>query len=130
MNEIMPSGSFLPYNKKDAKLPDAPVPFERDIFLFETHIAGTTHIENIHEIEKNLKIKDKLSFYREPKNPYDSEAIIIKTKDKVKIGYVPQKDNVIFARLMDAGKLLFGEIKTKEIIGEWVKIEIKIYLHE
>lgn len=130
MNEIMPSGSFLPFNNKDSKFPNAPIPFERDIFLFKTHIAGTTHIENIYEIEKDLKIKDKLNFYREPKNPYDSGAIIIKTKDKVKIGYVPQKDNIIFARLMDAGKLLFGEIKTKETIGEWVKIEIKIYLHE
>ena len=45
-------------------------------------------------------------------------------------GYIPRQDNVIFARLMDAGKLLFGKISSKEIIGSWVKIGIKVYLHE
>lgn len=130
MSEIKPSGSFFPAFNINHKLPSAPTPFERDIFLFETHIAGTTHIENIHEIEKDLKIGDRLKFYREPKNPYDEGAIVIKTEDRVKIGYVPQKDNIVFARLMDAGKLLFGKIKTKELIGDWVKIEIEIFLHE
>jgi len=37
---------------------------------------------------------------------------------------------VIFSRLMDAGKLLFGRITTKEMQGTWLKIEIKVYLHE
>lgn len=55
---------------------------------------------------------------------------MIKTMDGVKIGYIPRQDNVIFARLMDAGKLLFGKISSKEIIGSWVKIGIKVYLHE
>ena len=31
---------------------------------------------------------------------------------------------------MDAGKLLFGKISLKEIIGFWVKIGTKVYLHE
>lgn len=55
---------------------------------------------------------------------------MIKTEDGVKIGYVPKQDNVIFARLMDAGKLLFGRISAKEKKGSWVKINIKVYLHE
>lgn len=127
MKEIKPSGSFFPISNINHKLP---TPFERDIFLFETHIAGITHIEDIHEIEKNLKVGDRLEFFREPKNPYDEGAIVIKTKDKIKIGYVPQKDNIVFSRLMDAGKLLFGKIKTKELVGNWVKIKIEIFLHE
>ena len=56
--------------------------------------------------------------------------IVIKTVDGVKIGYVPKQDNVIFARLMDAGKLLFGKITSKEKKGSWVKIYIKVFLHE
>jgi hypothetical protein len=40
------------------------------------------------------------------------------------------KDNLIFARLMDAGKLLFGRISSKEKKGSWVKIDIKVYLQE
>ena len=107
-----------------------PKPFEKDIFLFDTYIAGTTHIEGIEELELNLNIDDKLDFFREPDNRYDKEAIMIKTVNGVKIGYVPKHDNVIFARLMDAGKLLFGRISYKEKNGNWVKIRIKVYLHE
>jgi len=48
----------------------------------------------------------------------------------VKIGYIPKADNAIFARLMDAGKLLFARIASKEKSGTWLKIAIKVYLHE
>ena len=58
------------------------------------------------------------------------EAIVIKTAAGAKIGYVPRQDNVIFARLMDAGKLLFGRISQKKKKGTWVKIGIKVFLHE
>ena len=107
-----------------------PKPFEKDIFLFDTHIAGTTHIEGMEELEPHLHIDDKLDFFREPDNRHDPEAIVIKTAAGVKIGYVPRQDNVIFARLMDAGKLLFGRISCKEKKGSWVKIGIKVFLHE
>lgn len=105
-------------------------PFEKDIFLFDTYVAGTTHVEGIEVLEPYLNIEDKLDFFREPDNQYDKQAIMIKTASGVKIGYVPKQDNVIFARLMDAGKLLFGRISAKEKKGSWVKINIKVYLHE
>ena len=107
-----------------------PKPFEKDIFLFDTYVAGTTHIEGIEELEPHLNVDDRLAFFREPDNRYDTQAIVIKTIDGVKIGYVPKQDNVIFARLMDAGKLLFGKITSKEKKGSWVKIYIKVFLHE
>lgn len=81
-------------------------------------------------MEPHLNIDDKLDFFREPDNTYDEQAIVIKTVNGVKIGYVPMKDNLIFARLMDAGKLLFGRISSKEKKGSWVKIDIKVYLQE
>ena len=48
----------------------------------------------------------------------------------VKIGYVPKADNIVFSRLMDAGKLLYGKVISKEILDNWIKINIEIYLHE
>lgn len=107
-----------------------PQPFERDIFLFDTHVAGTSHIEGIDELEPHLQIDDRLDFFRETDNPYDKQAIVIKNADGVKIGYIPKQDNVIFSRLMNSGKLLFGKIVSKEKKGRWVKIDIKVYLHE
>ena len=107
-----------------------PMPFEKDIFLFATYVAGTNYIEGIDELAPHLSIGDKLAFFREPENTYDKRAIVIKNSDGVKLGYVPKKDNIIFSRLMDAGKLLFGKIDAKEWQGNWLKLDIKIYLHE
>lgn len=107
-----------------------PKPFEKDIFLFDSHVAGTSFIEGIEELEPHLNIDDRLDFFREPDNKHDPKAIVIKNTDGVKIGYVPREDNIIFSRLMDAGKLLFGKITYKEMKGHWLKINIKIFLHE
>lgn len=107
-----------------------PKPFERDIFLFDTYIAGTTHIEGIEELEPHLNENEELDFFREPDNRYDKKAIVIKNKDGVKLGYVPKEDNVVFSRLMDAGKLLYGKIIEKEMKGKWLRIKIGIYLQE
>ena len=109
---------------------DIPKPFERDIFLFETHVAGTGHIDGILELEPHMQEGDRLDFFREPDNPFDKKAIVIRNTDGVKIGYVPKADNAIFARLMDAGKLIFGRIEAKKIRGDWLNIEIKVFLHE
>lgn len=83
---------------------DIPRPFEQDIYLFDTYVAGTTHVEGIEELFPSLNEDDKLVFYREIENEHDPQAIRIETLGKEKIGYVPHQDNVVFSRLMDAGK--------------------------
>ncbi|MBE7011954.1 MAG: restriction endonuclease [Ruminococcaceae bacterium] len=70
-----------------------PKPFEKDIFLFDSHVAGTYFIEGIEELEPHLNIDDRLDFFREPDNKHDPKAIVIKNTDGVKIGYVPRGDN-------------------------------------
>lgn len=118
---------YLLHNETGMTLP---TPFERDIYLFDTYVAGTTHIEGIEDLAASLRDGDRLVFYREPDNPHDPQAIRIETLEEKKIGYVPRRDNVVFSRLMDAGKLLFATIAAKEMRGNWLKIDIKIYLHE
>lgn len=131
MEELVPenSGGLVSLLHGSGGL-SAPNPFERDIFLFDTRVAGTSHVEGIKDLEPHMHVGDRLEFFREPDNPYDKAAIVIKNADGVKIGYVPKQDNVIFARLMDAGKLLFGKITAKEMKGSWLKIDIKVFLHE
>ena len=107
-----------------------PKPFNRQIFLFETHIAGTSHIENMDELAGKIEIGTKVSFYREATNEYDPKAIKVELDDGSKIGYIPKADNPVFARLMDAGKLLFGKVKEKEKKGNWHYISIYIYLDD
>lgn len=100
-----------------------PKPFEREIYLF------TTHVDNIFDIEKHLNIDDKLLFFRED-NLHDEKAIRVETLQKEKIGYVPRGDNAVFSRLMDAGKELYARIKDKETVDEWLRIEMDIYLKD
>lgn len=101
-------------------------PLIREIHLFDSYVAGTAHLEDQTVLDE-IKIEDKLSLFRE-ENKFDSNAIIIKTESQKKLGYVPEKDNVIFARLMDAGKMLAAKIKSVEKIGSFTKIGIGIYL--
>jgi len=121
------SGLIRLLHNKDANLATLK-PFERDIFLLDTYVAGTGYVEGIEDLEPYLHIDDKLDFFREPDNPYDSKAIVVKVAGGVKIGYVPKADNAIFSRLMDAGKLLFARIVPKERSGKWLEIAIKVYL--
>ncbi len=101
-------------------------PLIREIHLFDSYVAGTTHLEDQTVLEE-IKVDDKLSLIRED-NKFDSNAIIIKTESQKKLGYVPEKDNIIFARLMDAGKMLAAKIKDIEKKGSFTKIAIGIYL--
>ena len=128
-NAIIGGGLVSLLHKNHAEI-DFPKPFQRDIFLFDTHVAGTTFITGIEELAPQLNIDDKLDFFREPDNPHDGKAIVIRKGDGIKIGYVPQSDNLIFSRLMDAGKLLFARISAKETQGKWLKLHIKVYLKE
>ncbi|MDR2405142.1 MAG: HIRAN domain-containing protein, partial [Deltaproteobacteria bacterium] len=91
---------------------------------------GTTHVKDIKEISADFKEGEKLSFLREDDNPHDENAIIVKNKDGRKIGYVPMKNNEILARLMDAGKLVYGVFKEKELAGNWLKINMQVFLDD
>ena len=104
-------------------------PLVDTIFLLQSTVAGTSYVDNIKELEPKLNIGDRLDFYRELNNPHDNKAILIK-HSKDKIGYVPMVDNEILANLMDAGKLIYGEIKFKSFRGEWLQIDFDIYLDD
>lgn len=105
-------------------------PYHKDILLFDTYVAGTAYVKGIEELEKSLDVDARLEFFREPDNVHDPNAIVVKTTGGQKVGYVPMKDNIVFSRLMDAGKLLYGKITKKELRGKWVKVYMDIYLHE
>ena len=65
--------------------------------------------------------------YYDLTNPTQEDTFLL-TEAKRKLGYVPEKDNLIFARLMDAGKLLAARIKKIEKKGSFNQISIGIYL--
>lgn len=101
-------------------------PLIREIHLFDTYVAGTTHLED-NSVLDEIKIDDELTLQRE-NNKFDQNAILLHTEQGKKLGYIPEKDNLVFARLMDAGKLLIARIKSHELKGSFHQITIGIYL--
>ena len=95
---------------------------------------------------ESLNEGDRVKLVREPDNPYDEYAIRIDTEqddpigylatdthalaEGVKLGYIPMKNNKVFARLMDAGKLLYGVVRRKEMEGKYHRIVVKIFMKD
>ena len=107
-------------------LADMIKPLQREIHLFDTYIAGTTYLKDESVLE-NIAAGDRLTLQRED-NKFDEKAILILNEKKQKLGYVPERDNIVFSRLMDAGKLLTAKVLNKEQKGTFTQIRISIFL--
>lgn len=102
-------------------------PLSREIYLFDTYVAGVSHLQDKSVLDE-IKVNDQLLLRRED-NKFDDKAIMLMTKGGKKLGYVPEKDNVIFSRLMDAGKLLTAYIRLIKVRSiDYQQISIAIYL--
>ena len=127
MNELVEANkNELAIAGENNQIGDLIKPLIREIHLFDSYIAGTTHL-NDKSILDEIKVGDKLTLQRED-NKFDSNAILVISSDNRKVGYIPEKDNIIFARLMDAGKMLSAQIISIDIKGTFHKISIGIYL--
>ena len=107
-----------------------PKPFEREIHLFDSHVAGTTHIEGIDELEPHLEVGEKLLFFREPENPYDPNAIELRYK-KAKLGYVPRDENGMLAVMAHYGHAGVFEARVLQVDSEaepWRQVRVGIYV--
>lgn len=110
----------------DKSLGDVFKPLKQEIHLFDTYIAGTAYIKET-ELFDALGEGDSLILQRED-NRYDEKAILVLNSDRKKLGYIPERDNVVFSRLMDAGKYLMAKIKKIDPKGSMFKISIAIYM--
>ena len=82
---------------------------------------------DVSSVLQGLKTGDALALRRE-NSRFDDFAIMILNGDGNKIGYIPEKDNRIFARLMDAGKRLIARVDSIDRRGGFVQIRIGICL--
>jgi len=105
-------------------------PFSRQIYLISASIAGAFYVDGIYELLDKILPGTKLRFIREPDNKYDKLAILVKDQDDNKLGYVPREKNPILARLMDAGKLIYGTVKTIDNDDSYINIEMEIFMDD
>lgn len=125
-NDITISTGDLITAIEDKSITDIIKPLVNEIHLFDTFIAGTTHLEDQSVLDE-VAAGDKVSLRRE-ENKFDEKAILVLDQSGRKLGYIPEKDNLIFSRLMDAGKLLIGKVSDIQVHGTFRKIKIGIYL--
>ena len=102
-------------------------PLSHEIQLFDTYVAGTSYVKD-ETIFDEIKVGDKVILQREPENRFDENAILVLDEKKRKLGYIPEKDNIVFTRLMDAGKYLTAKINRVEPKGSFRQVNITIYL--
>ena len=102
--------------------------FSKNILALECLVAGTS-FRKLDGVAASLNNEVKLEMKRESQNEYDGFAIALYF-DNHKIGYIPRDKNEVIARLMDAGKAFYATIMAKEWEGNWLKIEIKVYLKD
>ena len=125
-NELSLLESGLIKKVEGGGLGDVLKPLINEIHLFDSYVAGTSHLADKSVLDE-VKVEDKLTLLRED-NKFDSNAIIIYAPSGKKVGYVPEKDNIVFARLMDAGKSLSAKITKIEKKGSFTKIAVSIFL--
>ena len=101
-------------------------PLSQEIHLFDTYISGTLTMKNP-DLINSLNIGDRLILKRE-ETVYDANTIGVYNQANEKLGYVPEKDNVVFARLMDAGKCLMAKVSEIKEKTAMKIVTIGIYL--
>ena len=125
-DELSAVNSGLMNLVKDSGIGDVIKPLTKEIHLFDAFVSGTSRLKDASVLD-NIIIGGKLKMRRED-NKFDSNAIVFLDHDNNKIGYVPEKDNVVFARLLDAGKLLSATVTGIERKGSFTKISVSIFL--
>ena len=127
MGDLMIKNDELVLLTNNKGLDEVIKPLVKEIHLFDTYITGTTHLTDKSVLEE-ITVGSKLTLQRE-NNKFDEKAILLFAENGKKIGYVPEKDNIIFSRLMDAGKLLSAKITDIKDRSQYFKqISISIYL--
>lgn len=112
------------------KFKDLPMPFERTVFLTECHLSGTAEIDDMLVKTRNVETRTPLVMKRMPTDAQDARAIAALTAAGDIVGYVPRRYAAVFARLMDAGKLLSAKVTEKSLENHWLDLAVSIDMKE
>jgi len=107
-----------------------PVPFARSILLLDTFVTGTFFVKEAGALAENLEPGTRLTLLREPANRYDKFAIVVNDPEGNKLGYIPRKNNIILANLMDAGKCVYAKLTRKNTRYSSVDLCISVFMEE
>lgn len=96
----------------------------KPICIYDNYLKGTMYYQKaIQKIDFSASLAPKL--VREPENKYDHFAIAVYVQD-MKIGYLPAYENVVIAKMLDAGV----EIQVFINIDQLEKIQKNDYIRD
>ncbi len=102
-------------------------PLKREILLFDGNLSGTYKLVDKKPL-LDLKEGDRLLFkYHQSK--YNPSEVEVHSESGL-IGYVPESDEAIFSRLLDAGKSLVGKVKKLDFSRSIPLVTFEIYLED
>ena len=108
-----------------------PKPFETKVLLIEgITVAGTTHVEGIHELAKSLDEGVRLGLRHQSDNRHDRWSVEVLHPTGAHLGFLPTGKNDVIARLLDGGKTVFAQVVGVRTVNNWVKISIEVYLND
>ena len=125
-NELTKTGAGVVSVIASGNIGDIIKPLVNEIWLLDTYIAGLAYT-NDPDCLADIVADDELPLRREPDNRFDENAIAI-YRGESRIGYVTEKDNKVFTRLMDAGKFIKAKVRYNDDQGYMRKIGIALYL--
>ena len=101
-------------------LGDVIKPLIQEIFLDDVYVHGVLFDKHL----EKLKVGEELLLVRK-KPPYDEYTVAV-YKGNERFGELAERDERVFARLLDAGKKLTAKVKRVVILSDYSALEISI----
>jgi len=114
--------------QSDTKKIDLLKPLVNQIKLFDSFIGKVYLLKDVNPLLK-VKIGDKLSLKRRT-STYSKYEVLIYNSSNELVGYVPENDEIVLSRLMDAGKSFFCIAKKIDHVRKYPVISIEIYMED
>lgn len=100
---------------------------EHRVVIQESPLAGFDHHKGAH-IWPFLKEGASLRLVREAANPHDRNAVAVYFNGD-KLGYIPRRENVAVAQLLDRGQKLVGRVlKLRDEPNPWRRVRFSVEL--
>ncbi|MBS9777538.1 MAG: HIRAN domain-containing protein [Gammaproteobacteria bacterium] len=99
------------------------------LFLLECKIHGSHYYDCLVLVKQGkLCVGEPVILRREPDNEYDKNAIEVLTRNNMKLGYLPKKDNVVIAALIDQKCEMFSYVENITTTA-WEPVTIRITMN-
>lgn len=93
-------------------------------------LSGSRYLDYRNELHSICSIGEEVAIVPEPDNPFDRNALAVKTKNGVSLGYIPEDETSLIIMLIKRKRAFFGKLTEVGYPGEIPIIKIELFLKE